>query len=217
MKKLLTAAFLLSLSSVFAQVGINTDTPKKYSLLDVESKDKGVLIPRIALTSIFDRTTVTNIDNTTSSNYENSLLIYNINTTNIEGVNEYTNVTPGYYYWENDRWVRMTSTKDQQFFYMPSIIIPTSADQVATGSTFGTIDLYSIYKSQFTNAMVKNPSSSTVLPIYKMNQLDYYITWYDDSVFTNVKVSDNGVMTYQIKSNADISIGSFMNIIFAVK
>ena len=217
MKKLFTAAFVLSLSIANAQVGINTDTPKQYSLLDIESNSKGILIPRVSLTNIFDQTTVKNIDDSSVSNYENSLLIYNINTTNIEGVNEYTNVTPGYYYWETDRWVRMSSMKDKQFFYMPSIIIPTSADQLATGSTFGTIDLYNIYKTQFSNSMVKNPAASTSLPIYKKNQLDYYITWYDDSVFTNVKVSDNGVMTYEIKADADISIGSFMNIIFAVK
>ncbi|RLZ09733.1 hypothetical protein [Faecalibacter macacae] len=217
MKKLFTTAFLLSLTSLFAQVGINTNTPKQYTLLDVDSTDKGILIPRVALTNIFDRSTLTNVDNSSISNYENSLLLYNTNTSNILGVNEYTNVTPGYYYWETDRWVRMTSTKDQQFFYMPSIIIPTSADQVNPGNTFGTIDLYSIYKSQFTNAMVKNPTASTTLPIYKVNQLDYYITWYDESVFTNVRVSNNGVLTYQIKENADVFIGSFMNIIFAVK
>lgn len=200
-----------------AQVGINTDSPQKYSMLEVQAKDKGILIPRVPLTNIFDKETVTNIDGSSFKSYENSLLVYNTNTSSITGVEEYKNVTPGYYYWETDRWIRMTSTKDQQFFYMPSIIIPTSSDQVATGSTFGTIDLYAIYKSQFTNAMVRNTNASTTLPIYKTNQLDYYITWYDDSVFTNVKVSDKGVMTYQIKPNSDISIGSFMNIIFAVK
>lgn len=111
----------------------------------------------------------------------------------------------------------MTSKKDQQFFYMPSIIIPTAADQIPSGQIFGEIDLYAFYKDQFSNAKVKNASASTTLPIYNVNQLDYYITWYDDTVFDNVTVTDNGVMNYGIKPNADVTVGSFMNIIFSVK
>lgn len=217
MKKLFTTALLLLFTGVFAQVGINTDNPNEFTLLDVDSNDKGILIPRVKLTGIFDTQTVKNIKPTSAATYENSLLVYNTNTTDLKEKEEYKNVTPGYYYWETDRWVRMTSTKDQQFFYMPSIIIPTSPDQVAAGSTFGKINLYSIYESQFSHAMEKNPSATTTLPVYKTNQLDYYITWYDKSVFDEVKVNDNGEMTYQIKENADISIGSFMNIIFAIK
>ena len=218
MKKVLfTALSLFVINTISAQVGINTDLPNSYSLLDVKSNNKGILIPRVNLTEIFDKTTVTNYDGSPYTSYENSLLVYNTSTTNLTGNNEYKNVTPGYYYWETDRWIKMTSTKDQQFFYMPSIIIPTSSDQVSTGQTFGTLDLYNIYVSQFSSAKVKNSSASTNLPIYKVNQLDYYITWYDDTVFDNVVVTDNGVMTYAIKENADVSIGSFMNIIFAVK
>lgn len=177
MKKLFTTAFLLSLTSLFAQVGINTNTPKQYTLLDVDSTDKGILIPRVALTNIFDRSTLTNVDNSSISNYENSLLLYNTNTSNILGVNEYTNVTPGYYYWETDRWVRMTSTKDQQFFYMPSIIIPTSADQVVSEN--GILDPNLIvpssdtlggevedHKIQIISQAVSNPMLLNATPVY---------------------------------------------------
>lgn len=215
---LVSLATLLSTTTMFAQVGINTDTPKSFSLLDVESSNKGILIPRVSLSSTFDKQTVTNYDGGTVINYENSLLVYNTNTSALTGTSEaFKNVTPGFYYWETDRWIRMTSKKDQQFFYMPSIIIPTATDQIASTETFGVIDLYAIYKGQFSNAMVKNTSASTSLPIYNVNQLDYYITWYDDTVFSNVTVSDNGVMNYSIKPNADVTVGSFMNIIFAVK
>lgn len=215
---LFSLATLLSTTTMFAQVGINTDKPKSFSMLDVESSNKGILIPRVALLSTFDKQTVTNNDGAAIVNYENSLLVYNTSTSNLTGeTEEFKNVTPGFYYWERDRWIRMTSNKDQQFFYMPSIIIPTAADQIPNDQTFGIIDLYAIYKGQFSNAMAKNPKASTNLPIYKVNQLDYYITWYDETVFDNVSVTDNGVMNYSIKPNADVTVGSFMNIIFSVK
>lgn len=54
MKKLFTTALLLLFTGVFAQVGINTDNPNEFTLLDVDSNDKGILIPRVKLTGIFD-------------------------------------------------------------------------------------------------------------------------------------------------------------------
>lgn len=55
MKKLLLSAIMaLSFSSVFAQVGINTETPHSSAVLDVVAKDgnKGLLIPRLTSTAI---------------------------------------------------------------------------------------------------------------------------------------------------------------------
>ncbi|UYW02176.1 hypothetical protein K5I29_04540 [Flavobacterium agricola] len=104
-----------------------------------------------------------------------------------------------------------------KFFYMPSIVVPTHADYVPTGETLGKIDLYSKYQSQFGAPKAKNASATTSLPVLAKNELDYYITWYDENVFTNVQVDNNGVLTYSIKSNADVTASSFMNIVFAVK
>jgi len=104
-----------------------------------------------------------------------------------------------------------------KFFYMPSIIVHTAADQVPPGETFGTIDLYSKYQEQFGSPQVVNPGANTNLPVLPANELDYFITWYDDTVFENVSVSNTGVLTYGVKQTADVSIGSFMNIVFTVK
>ena len=203
---------------VKAQVGVNTENPNEYSVLDIKSNDKGILIPRIPLQSIFDTNTVKSYNTATSRVYENSLLVYNTFTSSLMGADTEKNVTPGYYYWETDRWVRMAShyKKEQQFFYMPSIIIPTSQDQVPQGQ-FGHIDLHSYYIAQFANSFRRNPGATTMLPVYSPTQLDYYITWYDETVFSNVNVSDEGILTYSVIPNADITIGSFMNIIFAIK
>ena len=52
MKKItLIAALLGSAYFANAQVGINTDAPKTSAYLDVEATDKGILIPRVKLTS----------------------------------------------------------------------------------------------------------------------------------------------------------------------
>lgn len=104
-----------------------------------------------------------------------------------------------------------------KFFYMPSIQIPTHSDQVAQGETFGVIDLYKKYKSQFSTPLKKNSLASTSLPVLNQNDLDYFITWYDTSIFENVSVSNDGVLTYSINPEATYVNGAFMNIIFAVK
>ncbi|MBW3520464.1 hypothetical protein KO524_14980, partial [Flavobacterium sp. NKUCC04_CG] len=108
------------------------------------------------------------------------------------------------------------------FFYMPSLLIPTAADQVVnevgvSGESFGKINLYDRYQKQFKTPMVKNPGASSVLPVLQSSELDYIVTWYDVEVFENVSVSDKGVLSYKVKANADITLGSFMNIVLAVK
>src|SRR5687768_17362754 len=69
---------------VNAQVGINSsnDDPDPSAMLDVVSDDKGVLIPRVALQSVTDASTI----NTPA----NSLLVYNTGTGGL--------VPAGYYY-----------------------------------------------------------------------------------------------------------------------
>ena len=126
---------------------------------------------------------------------------------------------------DTDYIVGMSSTNEikalkaamPKFFYMPSIAIPTHTDQLNVNETLGTIDLYEKYKSQFQTPARKNSNTTTSLPTLAKNELDYYITWFDTDVFNTVTVNDNGILTYTIKPNADITMASFMNIIFAVK
>jgi microcystin-dependent protein len=75
--------------SVFSQVGINTDSPAEDSILDIESSDKGILIPRINLP---DANSISPITNITEGNSE-GLLVYNTNPGN-----------EGFYYWKDNKW-----------------------------------------------------------------------------------------------------------------
>ncbi|WP_210355777.1 hypothetical protein [Sphingobacterium tabacisoli] len=131
----------------------------------------------------------------------------------------------------NDNVVKALKAAMPKFFYMPSIIIPTSLEQLnapgagkVTGDAFnngtGTLNLYGRYVAQFgTTGTVLQPSSpgAPVLPVLPAGELHYYVTWFDQTVFETVAIDANGVMTYKVKSGADITVGSFMNIIFAVK
>jgi hypothetical protein len=92
MKKitLLLLSLLLAAGSYAQSVGINADgtAPDGSAMLDVKSTDKGMLIPRVALTGTTDVTTI--------SSPATSLLVYNTATAG--------DVTPGFYYWDGSSW-----------------------------------------------------------------------------------------------------------------
>src|SRR5690606_41750459 len=67
---LLLVGSILCFSQIKAQVGIGTPMPDGSAQLDVVSQDKGILIPRVALSSNQDMETIS------SGNVE-SLLVFN--------------------------------------------------------------------------------------------------------------------------------------------
>ena len=103
-KWMTVAAFcaVVSAQSLNAQVrsqkiGDNPTLINPSAALEVESANKGVLIPRLALTGETDATTINggNIP---------SLLIYNTTTAGT--------LTPGFYYWNGTQWVRIVASSD---------------------------------------------------------------------------------------------------------
>ena len=70
MKKLFLLIPAMISTIAYSQVGINTTSPDPSSVLDIKSSNKGLLIPRVALTGKKDITTI--------PNPANSLLIYNV-------------------------------------------------------------------------------------------------------------------------------------------
>lgn len=103
MKKLLQLlALILFTQIVFAQtgnVGIGTATPKSSAALDITDANRGLLVPRVALSA-------TNAAGPITSP-ETSLLVYNTSTAGSGS----TAVTPGYYYnagtTSSPNWVRL--------------------------------------------------------------------------------------------------------------
>jgi len=87
---------ILIFTNINAQnVGIsyNVFTPDASAGLEIRFTDKGLLIPRVALTSSTDASTI--------SSPATSLLVYNTATAG--------DVTPGYYYWDGSQWVRFAT------------------------------------------------------------------------------------------------------------
>jgi len=99
----LLAVAILSISQIFAygqNVGINSDgsLPNSSAMLDIKSKNKGLLIPRVALKGKTDVTTI--------SSPEESLLVYNT-TASGDGVNA---VNAGFYYWNGKEWNSLSTS-----------------------------------------------------------------------------------------------------------
>jgi antitoxin component YwqK of YwqJK toxin-antitoxin module len=93
---LIISSIMLINMQIYAQnVGINSDgsSPDASAMLDIKSTDKGLLIPRVALTNTSLASPITSP--------ATSLLVYNTATTG--------DVTPGYYYWNGNQWVRFAT------------------------------------------------------------------------------------------------------------
>lgn len=88
MRNVMFIIVILSFSTLKSQVSIGHNTPKESSILDIGSTNKGILIPRV---SIDDLTTKAPITTTT---IEESLLVYNTN----------TSTGKGFYYWDGSKW-----------------------------------------------------------------------------------------------------------------
>lgn len=89
LKTYIASLLLLASAASFAQVGIGTTAPNAASMLDITSANSGLLIPRVALTSASDVTTI--------ASPVTSLLVYN------------SGFAPnGYYYWNGTIWVQLS-------------------------------------------------------------------------------------------------------------
>ncbi|MCQ9636281.1 hypothetical protein MP478_19645 [Chryseobacterium sp. WG14] len=187
-KKLFIAAALIASSITFAQVGIGIANPDKSAMLDVTGSNKGVLIPRIS-------------DLTTIPTPANGLLVYDLKRQAL-AQNIGTPASPN--------WVPI-SGNIVKFFYMPSISIDTS-----TTGTGRTLDLYQLYKTQFSTPKVVSAGAPAAIPFFlNASDLYYYVTDFDATVLRNVSIDANGILRYDVIGTATAC--SFVNIVFVIK
>lgn len=98
--------FLLFIKSSISQnVAISTSTtaPDASAMLDIVSSSKGLLIPRLALSSTTSSSPVTSP--------QTSLLVYNTATAGSGS----TAVSPGFYYWDGTKWVAFMGTNGRDW------------------------------------------------------------------------------------------------------
>ncbi|WP_050009526.1 hypothetical protein [Flavobacterium sp. B17] len=103
---------LFKFSFTLAQVGIGTSNPNTSAMLEISSASKGLLIPRVALTSITDVTTI--------PSPANGLLIWN---NGLGGVS-----ANGFYFWNNSKWNQVATT---------STAAPSSGSWSTSGNNVG--------------------------------------------------------------------------------
>ncbi|MEY8778980.1 hypothetical protein AB9K32_01040 [Allomuricauda sp. XS_ASV26] len=105
---------------------------------------------------------------------------------------------------------RITS-KAARIFYPPSIAIDAS-----TNGTGRTINLYSQYLAQYGSPTVRSAGAPAAIPTYGATELYYYVTYADPTVFANMTIDANGVLTYDIIGQpADYN--ALINVVFVVK
>ncbi len=102
LKTLFLAVALIASYTLTAQVAITTDgsSADGSAMLEVKSTDKGMLVPRVALTGTNDETTI--------STPAISLLVYNTATAG--------EVTPGFYYWNGTEWTPMAGSSGDSHY-----------------------------------------------------------------------------------------------------
>lgn len=228
-KVILTIGILAGVSSTFAQVGrigINTNNPKAtlHIKADKDNKDNnpGLIIPDVSKDKL-----------DTGEPVESTLVYYSEGSNsayinqNDQSTTENIGSKKGFYYYDGTDWQRIIRKAQ---FYMPSIVVPT---------TKGThkIDLYEEYIKQYADSNGTNTSngqapsrswniqtnnSNNSLKTYKRDDLDYFVVYYDNNVFTELSITGDkdtekgaGVLKYTVtdQSAKNISAQTFMNIV----
>ncbi|TDX87246.1 hypothetical protein [Epilithonimonas xixisoli] len=239
MKKLLVSSlFLATISTINAQVGINTDAPK--STMDIRGKvdGTGVSLPSDITGLQAPRLTRAELTSKGDGLYgtdQKGALVYITDIAGGDTLNQRVKITAvGYYYFDGALWQSVSSggaAAGINYFYAPSMVLPTvNANLPAyasfSGSTF-TIDLYAVYSNEYgltastptaTRSSLKNPTAST-LPVLGASALEYFIIYFDNKVFdpATISVTNAGVLTYQVLPSAVVTEHTFMNIVFKIK
>ena len=231
--------FVVAFTTLYGQVGINTNAPK--ATMDINAKRAnvdgtgaisdntktiGLLAPRLTRAELTANTATYNAD-------QAGALIYVTDISGGDVLAPRTNVTAvGYYYYDADTnlWKAVGSGASSLigdnvttkvvgnkikgiFFYMPSIKIDL------TVSSPTPIELYTKYVEQFSLAnpatTKKNPGAPATIPYAPSNALDYYVTYYDPAVINIISLTDSGQLTYEVVGPA--TAGTFVNVVFVQK
>lgn len=112
-KIIVTLLSIVSVCSAIAQTeGVSIKStlgpPNPNAMLDVESTNKGVLIPRVALVSLNSTQPIAN-----SGPLEKGLMVYNTNESYTTPTNQSNGLQgKGFYYWNTAKWVKIGQGSD---------------------------------------------------------------------------------------------------------
>lgn len=235
MRKILSVSSIILFNSIYAQVGINTTSPK--ATLDISLQQPytsgtfaGVSFPQL---------TGDQIESISTKDLKAGTLVYSTSSSSAS-IKDVDSI--GYWYWTGDstkKWepLFLNHKSVVSYFYAPSIALPTISNGVSTNSTDDIwyeassekfyVKLFEVYKKQYSltgdvtgnsRTAIKNPSANQ-LPLLTAADLDYFVTYFDNKVFdpNTITLDNSGNLTYQVLNNATLTEDTFMNIVFKVK
>ncbi|PXV68046.1 hypothetical protein CLV62_10276 [Dysgonomonas alginatilytica] len=216
-------------SFMFAQVGVNTETPA--ATLEVVAGStgattaEGFIAPRLTGDQLAGK-------NAQYAAAQNGAIVYVTDVPAAPAGKTIGITASGYYYYDatanngaganSGLWIPLSGIKKPQF-YMPSVVLPVKGDALpnTTNYTYSngvfTVNLFNIYKTQYGTPQAKSLSSATLSVGAAATAFDYFILYYDPSVYTSVTVSTAGVLSYSIVADYSVSEKTFMNIMFKEK
>ncbi|WP_298397413.1 tail fiber domain-containing protein [Flavobacterium sp.] len=162
--------------------GVGSSLPE--GLLDVKSTNNGVLIPRVALTSVLVQAPVLNPQ---TGNIAISTLIYNTATNGVAP----NNVYPGFYYWNGAKWTRFDVDGENNSKYYT--VVGTTQD--FTNTTFSALDQMTI---NFT------PKDDTVLVNFSAAGFRFDDGFQDNVIFFQITLNGIPVTGWQTASKQSI-------------
>ena len=168
--------FAISFANSQNNVGIGTNTPDASAKLDIIDANKGLLIPRVALTA-------TNLAGPITSP-ATSLLVYNTATASSAA----TFVSPGYYYWDGAKWVRLLNSKTINANNGLSIIGDTL---IQLGGTL--IQATTITQGNNTFTVANNGTANTIINLSSTGDFD---------------IQDNGTSALFVQDDGNVGVNA---------
>lgn len=209
----------------YSQVGIGNTTPA--ATLDVtatatdKSTAEGFVGPRLTGNQLTAKNAQYGTD-------QNATIVY-ITEAATATTGKTKNVkTPGYYFYDagaessSGLWVPFTDNSKEQF-YIPTILLPTDSytlpdsENYSYANTKFSVNLYNIYKSQLDTPKAVSSPTASLQTGTTASDFNYFVLYYDTSVFTGVTISAAGVLAYGLSAGYTLSDKTFMSIVIREK
>lgn len=186
---------ILSKFSYSQNVGINDSgaSPDASAGLDVTFTDKGVLVPRVALTAINSAGPITSP--------ATSLLVYN---TASAGTFP-NNVTPGFYYWDGSGWSRLLNNPSSKVVLSGDVATTSSAFVDVTGLSFPVL-ANKTYKFKF--IIYYTASATSVGTRFSLNGPSFATNGLLYKTSVNIATSGGWAVQTQTAYNSGTATGS---------
>lgn len=218
--------FTIASSQIYGQVGINTLKPAV--TLDVAASTgttqvaEGVLAPRLSGADLATRNASYGAD-------QNGAILYvTIPDPAPKGKTQLV-TNSGYYYYDatadngtdTGMWIPFNGTRVQM--YMPSVVLPIYSTLLPETTNYSfangvfSVNLFNLYFKQFQSPMVRSDYSAKLKTKTLASDYDFFVLYYDTSVYSSVAVNDKGVLTYSVLPNAIVTEKTFMNLMLREK